>query len=79
MIAVTVVCSTAAYTAHRFAPAEDSSATFARWGAAQDLTRATRPLVKGTRSLGGGLIPLANLVLFPGDLDAAVNNYYESL
>lgn len=52
----------------RHAYADFSSATddatrdaaFDRWGAAQDLTRATQPLVRGTRSMGGGLIPLRN-------------------
>jgi hypothetical protein len=35
-----------------------------RWGAAAEITRRTQPLVRGTRSLGGGLIPLKNYYLF---------------
>jgi hypothetical protein len=31
---------------------------FAFWGASQRLTTASQPLARGTRSNGGGLIPL---------------------
>lgn len=34
------------------------------WGASQQLTTATHPLVRGTVSLGGGMIPLKNVMLF---------------
>lgn len=35
-------------------------AAFATWGAAQRLTTVTAPLVRGTRAMGGGLVPLRN-------------------
>lgn len=77
---MTTVCATAAYAAYRYAArSADTDELFRAWSAAQELTRQTRPLVRGTRNMVGGLIPLANLVLFPGDLTAAIDNYYESL
>ncbi|MET7984593.1 hypothetical protein [Streptomyces sp. NPDC005281] len=42
----------------------NDSEDFARWGRAQRLTFATEPLVRGTRSLGGGLIPMRNVYMF---------------
>ncbi|MYX26090.1 hypothetical protein GTY75_05300 [Streptomyces sp. SID8381] len=38
----------------------NSDADWYRWGAAAELTRRTNPLVRGTVSMGGGLIPLKN-------------------
>lgn len=40
--------------------AQHSDANWERWAGACALTRATHPLVRGTVSLGGGLIPLRN-------------------
>jgi hypothetical protein len=34
----------------------NGSKEFAQWGASQQLTTATAPRVRGTRSLGGGLL-----------------------
>jgi hypothetical protein len=34
------------------------------WKGAAELTRRTHPLVRGSRSLGGGLIPVKNYYLF---------------
>ncbi|MFD4646358.1 hypothetical protein ACFRJ3_35035 [Streptomyces sp. NPDC056696] len=42
----------------------NSTPDFDRWGAAAELTRRTNPLVRGTRSLGGGLITVKNYYLF---------------
>ncbi len=51
---------------HRYADFRASNTTedFERWGASNRLTAATNPLVRGTRSLGGGMIPLKNVLLF---------------
>lgn len=54
-----VVSERSAYRTYR--DSNSDSAAFAKWGAAYDLTRATQPLVRGTRSLGGGLVPVWNL------------------
>lgn len=56
-----IIASRHAYVA--FTSATDNAArdhAFDVWGASQDLTRATQPLVRGTRSMGGGLLPLCN-------------------
>lgn len=47
---------------HAYAAFRDSSTTpdFRRWGASQDLRNRTAPRVRGTRSMGGGLLPLRN-------------------
>jgi hypothetical protein len=50
-----------AYAAFRHS---NSNEDFDRWGAAAELTRRTNPLVRGTRSLGGGLIPAKNYYMF---------------
>lgn len=52
-----VVSARRAYVAFR---SSNSSADFTAWGSAQRLTFASSPLVRGTRSMGGGLIPLRN-------------------
>lgn len=53
-----VISSRKAYDAFR---RSNNSADFAAWGKAQRLTFAASPLVRGTRSHGGGLVPLRNL------------------
>lgn len=37
---------------------------FERWGASNAITRRTNPLVRGTRTLGGGLSSVQNHYLF---------------
>lgn len=50
-----IISERRAYAAFR---ASNSTPDFERWGAAQDVTSTTAPLVRGSRSLGGGLVPL---------------------
>jgi hypothetical protein len=54
-----VISTRLAYEAFR-----DNHTEFDRWGASQRLTFATNPLVRETRSLGGGLIPARNYYMF---------------
>jgi hypothetical protein len=56
-----VISASRAYAAFR---SSNGSAEFDRWGAANQLTRNTNPLVRGTVSLGGGLIPARNYYMF---------------
>jgi hypothetical protein len=56
-----VISSSKAYAAFR---QSNGSGDFTRWGASNEVTRRTNPLVRGTRSLGGGLIPARNYYLF---------------
>jgi hypothetical protein len=56
-----VISSSKAYAAFR---QSNDSGEFTHWGAANEVTRRTNPLVRGTRSLGGGLIPARNYYLF---------------
>jgi hypothetical protein len=42
----------------------NGSEDFDHWKGAAEITRRTNPLVRGTRSLGGGLIPARNYYLF---------------
>jgi hypothetical protein len=56
-----VISTHKAYAAFR---QSNSSEDFVRWGRAQQLTLATNPLVRGTVSLGGGLISVRNHYLF---------------
>lgn len=57
-----VISSSHAYAAFcaPYVDATTRSDAFGQWGAAQGITRATSPMVRGTRSMGGGLIPLRN-------------------
>ncbi|MGW2710756.1 hypothetical protein ACWC4J_17450 [Streptomyces sp. NPDC001356] len=52
-----VISNGKAYAAFR---QSNSNEDFDRWGAAAEVTRRTNPLVRNTRSMGGGLIPLKN-------------------
>ncbi|MFI0553457.1 hypothetical protein [Streptomyces scabiei] len=56
-----VITARKAYEAFRHS---NSNEDFDRWGASNELTRRTHPLVRGTVSLGGGLIPVKNYYLF---------------
>jgi hypothetical protein len=56
-----VISARHAYAAFR---QSNGNEDFDRWGAANQLTRGTNPLVRGTVSLGGGLIPVKNYYLF---------------
>lgn len=53
-----VISEPATLAAHNANP--NDSVTWDRWAAASQLRRMTHPLIRGTRSLGGGLIPLRN-------------------
>jgi hypothetical protein len=56
-----VVNNLKAYDAFR---QSNSDEDWERWKGAAEITRRTNPLVRGTRSLGGGLIPVKNYYLF---------------
>lgn len=56
-----VISSSKAYTAYR---KSYDTGDFEHWGASQAVTHRTNPLVRGTQSLGGGLVPARHHYLF---------------
>jgi hypothetical protein len=56
-----VISTSKAYAAFR---QSNGGPEFDRWGASQRVTFATNPLVRGTCSLGGGLVPARNHYMF---------------
>jgi hypothetical protein len=51
---------------HAYQAMRKNHKEWGRWGASQRLTHATNPLVRNTRSMGGELISLRNVLLFRG-------------
>lgn len=56
-----VISNGNAYAAFR---QSNGNSDFDRWKGAAEMTRRTNPLVRGTVSLGGGLVPVSNVYLF---------------